>query len=90
MPSPELLQEMGKFHQELIAAEVMLDGGGLHPSSKGARVTFSGKDRTVRTGPFENISELVSGYWALERQLTRRSDRLGQTLSEPHARNLGH
>lgn len=63
MPGPELLQEMGKFNQELIAAGVMLDGGGLHPSSKGARVTFSEKDRTVRTGPFENTSELISGYW---------------------------
>jgi hypothetical protein len=63
MPSTQLLEEMGKFNQELIAAGVMLDGGGLRPTSKGARVTFSGKDRTVRMGPFENTSELVAGYW---------------------------
>lgn len=63
MPSPQLLADMGKFNQELIEAGVMFDGGGLHPSSKGARVTFSGKDRTVRMGPFENTSELVAGYW---------------------------
>jgi len=63
MPSPQLLADMGKFNQELIAAGVMLDGGGLHPSSKGARVTFSDKDRTVTKGPFGQTNELVSGYW---------------------------
>ena len=63
MPSLQLMEEMGKFNQELIAAGVMLDGGGLHPSSKGARVTFSGEERSVRMGPFESTSELVSGYW---------------------------
>jgi hypothetical protein len=63
LPGPELLEEMGRFNQELMAAGVMLDGGGLHPSSKSARVTFCGKDRSVRMGPFENTSELVSGYW---------------------------
>ena len=63
MPSPQLLADMGKFNQELIAAGVMIDGGGLHPSSKGARVTFSGKDRTVTKGPFAQTNELVSGYW---------------------------
>lgn len=63
MPSQQLLTEMGKFNQELIAAGIMLDGGGLRPSSKGARVRFSGKDRKVTHGPFANTSELVSGYW---------------------------
>jgi hypothetical protein len=63
MPTPQLLADMGKFNQELIAAGVMLDGGGLHPSSKGARVTFSGKDRTVTKGPFAQTNQLVSGYW---------------------------
>jgi len=63
MPSQELLGAMGKFNQELIAAGIMQDGGGLHPSSKGARVSFSGKDRAVRMGPFSNTAELVSGYW---------------------------
>jgi len=63
MPSEQLLADMGKFNQELTAAGIMLDGGGLHPSSKGARVTFSGPDRTVTKGPFANTNELVSGYW---------------------------
>ncbi|MGA9992761.1 MAG: YciI family protein [Thiobacillaceae bacterium] len=63
MPSQELLQAMGKYNQELIAAGIMLDGGGLRPTSKGARVTFSGKDRTVSMGPFPNTPELVAGYW---------------------------
>ncbi len=63
MPTKELFEAMGKFNQELIAAGVMQDGAGLQPTSKGARVTFSGKDRTVRMGPFPNTPELVSGYW---------------------------
>src|SRR5258708_36016187 len=62
MPSQELLEAMGRFNQELIAAGIMQDGGGLHPSSRGARVSFSGKDRVVRMGPFSNTAELVSGY----------------------------
>ena len=66
MPSAQLLEEMGRFNQELIAAGLMKDGGGLKPTSQGARVTFSGKDRTVRRGPFGNTSELVAGYWMWE------------------------
>jgi PhnB protein len=63
MPSQQLLAEMGKFNQSLMSAGMMMDGGGLHPTSKGARVRFSGEDRTVTRGPFGNTSELVSGYW---------------------------
>lgn len=63
MPSEQLLTDMGKFNQELMAAGIMLEGGGLHPTSKGARVRFSGKDREITRGPFGNTSELVSGYW---------------------------
>ncbi len=63
MPGQKLLAEMGKFNQELIAAGIMIDGGGLHPTSKGVRVTFLGKDRTVTKGPFAHTNELVSGYW---------------------------
>ncbi len=66
MPSAQLLEDMGKFNQQLIAAGVMQDGGGLRPTSQAARVTFSGTDRTVRKGPFENTSELVAGYWLWE------------------------
>jgi len=63
MPTAQLLADMGKFNQELMAAGVMLDGAGVQPTSKGARVTFSGKDRAVVRGPFSNTNELVSGYW---------------------------
>ncbi len=63
MPSPELIAEMGKFNQALIDAGIMLDGGGLKPSSRGARVAFSGVDRSVQRGPFENVGELAAGYW---------------------------
>jgi len=63
MPSPKLLAEMGKFNQELIQAGVMLAGDGLHPSSKGKRVKFSGQQRTVIDGPFSETKELVGGYW---------------------------
>jgi hypothetical protein len=63
MPSQQLLADMGKFNEELMAAGVMLDGAGLQPTAKGARVTFSGKDRIVTHGPFGNTEELVAGYW---------------------------
>jgi hypothetical protein len=63
MPGPQLLADMDKFNQELQAAGVLLDAAGLQASSKGARVTFSGKDRSVRKGPFPNPGELVAGYW---------------------------
>jgi len=63
MPSQELLTEMGKFNEELVKAGVMLAGEGLHPSSKGARVRFSGDKRTVTDGPFTETKELVAGYW---------------------------
>src|SRR5690349_14937651 len=68
MPTAQLLEEMGRFNQELMAAGVMKDGAGLKPTSQGARVTFSGKDRTLRQGPFENTPELVAGYWLWEVQ----------------------
>ena len=63
MPSPQLLADMGRFNQELIAAGIMQDGGGLRPSSQGARVRFSGRERSVTRGPFGNTPALVSGYW---------------------------
>ncbi|HEX2415500.1 MAG TPA: YciI family protein [Thermoleophilaceae bacterium] len=66
MPSEELLTEMGKFNEELVKAGVMLAGEGLHPSSKGARVRFSGRERTVIDGPFTEAKELVAGYWLIE------------------------
>lgn len=63
MPSEELLTEMGKFNEELVKAGVMLAGEGLHPSSKGARVKFSGGKRIVTDGPFAETRELIAGFW---------------------------
>jgi hypothetical protein len=63
LPSRELLAEMGRFNEELVKAGVMLAGEGLHPSSKGARVRFSGGKRTVVDGPFAETKELVAGFW---------------------------
>jgi len=63
MPSETLLAEMGKFNEELVKAGVMLAGEGLHPSSKGKRVRFSGGKKTVVDGPFAETKELVAGYW---------------------------
>jgi hypothetical protein len=63
MPSHELLEAMGKYNEELAKAGIMLAGDGLHPSSKGARVKFSGKNRTVVDGPFAETKELVAGFW---------------------------
>jgi len=62
-PDVELMTAMGKFNEELVAAGVMLAGEGLQPSSKGARVHFKGKDRTVIDGPFAETKELVAGFW---------------------------
>jgi hypothetical protein len=66
MPSEELLAEMMKYNEELVKAGVMLGGEGLHPSSKGVRVKFSGDNRTVVDGPFTETKELVAGYWLWE------------------------
>jgi hypothetical protein len=63
MPSAGLIARMGAFNQSLIDAGVFVDAGGLKPTSKGARVAFSGEDRTVTNGPFGNVGELASGYW---------------------------
>jgi hypothetical protein len=66
MPSEELLAEMGKYNEELVKAGVMLAGEGLHPSSKGARVKFSGDQRTVTDGPFTEAKELIAGFWLIQ------------------------
>ena len=63
MPSRQLLTEMGKFNEELVKAGVMLAGEGLHPTSRGARVRFSGDKRTVIDGPFAETKELLAGFW---------------------------
>ncbi|HYK15351.1 MAG TPA: YciI family protein, partial [Burkholderiales bacterium] len=63
MPDEKLLKDMMKYNEELVKAGVMQAGEGLHPSSKGARVKFSGKNRTVIDGPFAETKELVAGFW---------------------------
>jgi hypothetical protein len=63
LPSREILTEMGKYNEELVKAGVMLAGEGLHPSSKGKRVRFSGANRTVIDGPFAETKELIAGFW---------------------------
>jgi len=66
MPSTELLTAMGKYNEELVNAGVMLAGEGLHPSSRGVRVHFSGNKRTVTDGPFAETKELIAGFWLIQ------------------------
>ena len=66
MPSQQLLADMGKYNEELAKAGVLLAGEGLQPSSKGARVKFSGKKRTVVDGPFAETKELIAGFWLID------------------------
>ena len=63
LPDQTVLTEMGKFNEELVKAGIMLAGEGLHPSSKGVRVRFSGRERTVIDGPFSETKELIAGFW---------------------------
>ena len=62
-PDTEMLEAMGRYNEELVKAGVMLDGEGLHPSSKGVRIRFSGDDGSVVDGPFAETKELIAGYW---------------------------
>jgi hypothetical protein len=66
MPTEQQLTEMGNYNEELVKAGIMRDGEGLHPTSKGARIMFSGKNRTVVDGPFAETKELVAGFWIWE------------------------
>jgi hypothetical protein len=66
MPSEQMLAEMGKYNEELVKAGVLLAGEGLHPSSKGARVLFKGKERIVVDGPFTETKELIAGFWLMQ------------------------
>lgn len=66
MPSEELLAAMGRYNEELVAAGIMKAGEGLHPSSRGVRVRFSGADRSVIEGPFAETKELIAGFWLWE------------------------
>jgi hypothetical protein len=83
MPSSELLEAMGKYNQELVDAGILAgEFGGLHPSSKGKRVSFDGPRRNVIDGPFAETKELVAGFWLWEVR-HGRSDRVGQALPQP-------
>jgi hypothetical protein len=66
MPSQDLLAAMGEFNETMAKAGVMLSGEGLHPSSKGARVTYTGRQRLVTDGPFAETNELLAGFWMIE------------------------
>jgi hypothetical protein len=63
LPTPELVEQMGAFNQQLMDAGIFIDAAGLKPSAKGARVAFAGADRSATKGPFPNVHELVAGYW---------------------------
>ena len=82
MPSEEMLGAMGKFNEEMVKAGVMLDGNGLQPSSKGARVRFAGNKRTVIDGPFAETKELVAGYWIIQVKSQGRGHRMDQALPQ--------
>ena len=66
MPSTEMLTAMGKFNEEMVKAGVMLAGEGLHPTSKGARIKYAGKEPTVTNGPFAVTSDLIAGFWLIQ------------------------
>jgi hypothetical protein len=68
LPSKELVAAMGQFNEEMVRAGVLLAGEGLHPSSKGARLKFSGGERTVIDGPFPETKELIAGFWIIQVQ----------------------
>ena len=85
MPSETLLSAMAKFNEEMVKAGVMLDGNGLQPSAKGARVRFSGARRTVIDGPFTETKELVAGYWVLQCKSLAEAIEWIKRCPNPHA-----
>jgi hypothetical protein len=84
MPSQQLLTEMGKFNEELAKAGVLLAGEGLHPSSKGARVRFSGSERTVIDGPFAETEELIAGFWIWQMKSKEEAIEWVKRCPNPH------
>ena len=85
LPDPQLLLDMGKYNEELIKAGVLLAADGLHPSSKGARVKFSGKSRTVTDGPFSETKELVAGFWLWQVKSLEEAIEWVKRCPNPHA-----
>jgi hypothetical protein len=85
LPDPQLMAEMGKFNEELIKAGIVLAMDGLHPSSKGARVKFSGKSRTVTDGPFAETKELIAGFWIWQVKSLEEAIEWVKRCPNPHA-----
>jgi hypothetical protein len=85
LPSKELMTEMGRFNEELVKAGVMLAGEGLHPTSKGARVRFSGSERTVIDGPFSETKDLVAGFWLWQVKSRDEAIEWVKRCPNPHA-----
>jgi hypothetical protein len=84
MPSEELLAAMGKYNEELVKAGVMLDGMGLQPSSKGAKIKFSGGKRTVIDGPFTEAKELIAGFWLIQVKSKQEAIEWAKRAPNPH------
>lgn len=85
MPSEQLLADMGRYNEELVKAGVMLAGEGLHPSSKGVRVQFSGNRRTVVDGPFSETKELIAGFWLWQVRSMEEAIEWVRRCPNPHA-----
>ena len=85
MPDQQLLADMGKFNEELVKAGIMLAGEGLHPTSKAARVKFSGTTRTVVDGPFAETKELVAGFWLWQVRSMEEAIEWVKRCPNPHA-----
>jgi len=84
MPSEELLTAMGKYNEELMKAGVLVDLSGLQPSSKGSRIKFSGKKRTVIDGPFAETKELIAGYWIIKVKSKEEAIEWAKRIPNPH------
>jgi hypothetical protein len=85
LPDPQLLLDMGKYNEELIKAGIVLAMDGLHPSSKGARVKFSGNSRTVVDGPFTETKELIAGFWLWQVKSLEEAIEWVKRCPNPHA-----
>ncbi len=85
IPSEELLGAMAKFNEEMVKAGIMLDGAGLQPSSRGARIRFSGSKRSVVDGPFAETKELIAGYWIIQVKSKEEAIAWMMRCPNPHA-----
>jgi hypothetical protein len=84
MPSEELISAMGKYNEELVKAGVLVDAAGLQPSSKGARIRFSGGTRSVIDGPFTETKELIAGYWIIKVSSREEAMEWAKRAPSPH------